>query len=525
MDWNTADLNSWPAKLVSRVGNKLRSSKTFTQESIAKNNAREADRRRRREIEYARRNHWDIPRQSHDTGRISMSSTKQGDHVNELGEREYSVFSDGSTLVERPDHTDMLHRLAHYGSFDSLVDQTVEHRLKDPYFDSRNPHNDLLRRSTKHETMIETLPEEIWQTIAGYLNAADAANLSISSLTLRRKLGAEHLQALDRLENKHFKTAFLLSMDNRLPDHLLCFVCNRYHLRTNPGSETLKIHYVTNPVYLCPNIKTSVLPRMRLTQGRQLPYSFVQLALREHFGRGYGISHESLARQWTSESGWNHRTRYLTHDDHLLMRVVSQVHVPPHTSLTKTAERHILYDREEYVPYFSVCAHWRDGLLMDLCKCALSHVPPPPKSYIQQLKEAPKINRALASPNFIVRGCDTCRPARRCPECPTEYLIEVRMVEDPKDSERPFKHDLVVTRWSDLGDGSSPYTSAEWAAVNGLSISEEEGGHAYNSFSHVGRRAVSGMFESRISGTIPGERMLSLNPKNKKMGEDGHGWY
>jgi hypothetical protein len=97
------------------------------------------------------------------------------------------------------------------------------------------------------------------------------------------------------------------------------------------------------------------------------------------------------------------------------------------------------------------------------------------------------------------------------------------MCEDKNDPVRRFKHAIVVTRWSDLGDGSSPYTSPEYAAIKGLDSGSA--GEAYESFSHVGRRAVSGIFESRISGSIPGQRMLSLNPKNKKLGEEGHGWY
>lgn len=94
------------------------------------------------------------------------------------------------------------------------------------------------------------------------------------------------------------------------------------------------------------------------------------------------------------------------------------------------------------------------------------------------------------------------------------------MVEDKKDPVMRFKHALVVTRWSDLGDGRSPSASPEYCAVNGYTCMDE-----YDSFSHVGRRAVAGVFESRMSGAIPGQRMISLNPKNKKLGEEGHGWY
>ena len=118
----------------------------------------------------------------------------------------------------------------------------------------------------------------------------------------------------------------------------------------------------------------------------------------------------------------------------------------------------------------------------------------------------------------MARLCDYCRPARRCPECPTEYLVEINLAEDKSDPVNRFKHLLVVTRWSDLGDGSSPTASPEYCAVNGISSD-------YDSFSSVGRRAVAGIFESKTSGTIPGQRMISLNPKNEKKGESGHGWY
>jgi hypothetical protein len=106
---------------------------------------------------------------------------------------------------------------------------------------------------------------------------------------------------------------------------------------------------------------------------------------------------------------------------------------------------------------------------------------------------------------------------RRCPECPTEYLIELKMAEDRSDPVNIFKQALVLTRWSDLGDGSSPW-SLEWAACNG----EAE----YDSFKAIGRRAISGVFEAQFnSDTIPGQRVLSMNPNNEKRGEAGHNWY
>jgi len=516
MDWNTPDLNSWPAKLVLRVGKKMRSNKQFTQKAIEKNNAKEAERRQQRRLAHATKNHY--------LAKDSSEQARPSNEVNELGERDYSAISEASTLVEQKDHTDMMHRLAHHDSFDSLVDRLVDHeKLKDPYFDCERHAEDLARISTRHERMVETLSDEVWQQISSWLSPLDSAQLALSSRTLLAKLGPEPFIALNRPEHRTYKISFLQSEDGKLPRHLFCFPCAKYHLRLRPGSESLKADYVANPVFDCPAAKASVLPRIRISHGRELPYSFLQLALREsNCSRAHGISHEQLARRWkNADSGWSYRSRYMVHDSRLLMRVVSQRFAPPAATLTKTAERHVLYDREEYTPFFSVCAHWQDGDLMDICKCALSHVPAPPQSYHEQIKKSPHISKTLARPDFLVRGCDWCRPARRCPECPTEYLVEIQMTEDLADPVHPFKHAIVVTRWSDLGDGSSPYTSPEWTAVKGHQVE----GDGYGSFAHVGRRAVSGVFESRISGSIPGQRMLSLNPKNKKLGEDGHGWY
>lgn len=455
--------------------------------------------------------------------RQSTDSHGSGSHgreeTNELGEREYSGHSQATTLLNT-DNTEMMHGLTHHDSFDSLVDQPSKlSKLRDPYFDSNK---DSIRepRDEKREQMVANLPAEIWMRVTSFLNTADAAQLALSNKALHDKLSAVHLPALQRPENITDRIVVLQNMDARLKDYLLCFPCGTYHRRTRPGEEKLMKDYVLHPIFDCPNARNTVLPRIRLTHGRELPYYFVQLAVRgSKYTPSHGITPKSLERSWKcKDSTWTHRTRYMYHDGRLLMRVVSQTFAPP--KLTVTGERHLLYDREEYTPFFSVCSHWRDGELMRICKCALAHIPEPPRSITSQLRQAPKISYSAAHPNYIVSGCDLCAPMRRCPECPTEYLVEVRMVEDPRDAVQTFKHALVVTRWSDLGDGSSPYTSPEWAALKGLETAEH-----YESFSQVGRRAVNGIFESAISGSIPPKRMISLNPKEEHQGEEGDKWY
>jgi hypothetical protein len=508
MDWNTPHLGSWPAKLVLGISAKVRSKKAYTQQAIDKANAKEAERRRKRTH----------PNQA------KRGSNDQGE-LNELGERQYSAF-DGDTLVDKTDHTDMMHRLAHHDSFDSLADQAGYdiRKLRDPYFDSKEEEARANQFNEKRELMVAVLPDEVWMRICSHLDAIDAASLSIATKTLNKKLGDGALKMMNLPENRNQRIKFLqAAYDKSWPGEMLCFPCASYHRRTSEGKESLHSQFQQRPIYNCPNVRNTVLPRTRITHGRELPYYFMQLALKEsYYGSRFGITHEDLARQWKcKDSTWKHRTRYIVHDGHLLMRCVSTAFAPP--ELTVTAERHLLYDREEFTPFFSVCAHWRDGLLTKVCKCALSHVPKPPDPYKDQIRRGPKISREAAHPNFIVTGCDTCRPARRCPECPSEYLVEIQMCEDPNSEGFKFKHAIVVTRWADLGDGKNPYTSPEWLAINGLN--KAAGGEEFQSFSRVGRRAVSGMFESRISGSIPGQRLASLNPKNERLGEEGDGWY
>jgi len=193
-----------------------------------------------------------------------------------------------------------------------------------------------------------------------------------------------------------------------------------------------------------------------------------------------------------------------------MMRVKSQVYVYP--GMTQAAMRLLLYSRGDYTPYFSVCAHWRDGILTSIPKCAIRHIP---------VREVNAITQFRAHrPTGLVPLCEECRPMRRCPECPTEYLFELKLVEDKtveRNSPDRFKQALIATRWSDLGAARSP-ADPEWAAV----VGEKED---YDSFIEIKNRAVSGIFESAFSDTGPGQRILSMNPKGIKRGEAGNTWY
>ncbi|RFU25466.1 hypothetical protein B7463_g10869, partial [Scytalidium lignicola] len=362
--------------------------------------------------------------------------------------------------------------------------------------------------------LISKLPHQIWNEIASHLTLSEIASLAFSSKLFLRILGPGSWLALGLPENRNEKLGFLLLLDSSLPYHLLCFQCAIYHPRIRPGWEQMKAAHLLDPVYKCPHDP----PSIRLSTGNILPFPFLQLAVRAaRFSPSHGLPMSELSRRWTTrDSNWSHSSRCLIIKNHILLRVISTCFAE--AGLPVSAQRHLLYSpQDNYAPYFSVCAHWRDGELMNSCKCALGHIPAAPQGIVQQLKKGPSIQPSLPRTNAIISLCSKCRPIRRCPECPTEYLIELKLTEDKNDSMNRFKQSIVVTRWSDLGVGFTPM-APEWMACNG------EG--EFDSFASMKKRGLSGTFEAACAGvSVPGQRILSMNPENKKLGEEGDDWY
>jgi hypothetical protein len=97
-------------------------------------------------------------------------------------------------------------------------------------------------------------------------------------------------------------------------------------------------------------------------------------------------------------------------------------------------------------------------------------------------------------------------------------LIEVKLCEDRADGR--FKQAITVTRWSDLGDGRTS-NGIQWGAING----KRDDYHSFQ-HEHYAKRGIASIFEAAFTAdTLPGQRVISLNPKMKKLGEKGHDWY
>lgn len=68
------------------------------------------------------------------------------------------------------------------------------------------------------------------------------------------------------------------------------------------------------------------------------------------------------------------------------------------------------------------------------------------------------------SPDII--QYDFYKVLRSCPQCPTEYLIEVRKMDEVNDhvfQQKDARYVRVLSKWKDFGDVKSPL-SAEWLA-------------------------------------------------------------
>lgn len=281
------------------------------------------------------------------------------------------------------------------------------------------------------------LPSEIWEMVANHLAPSTAAALTMTGRRMYRYLGNQYLDALNAEENREEKASFLHHFEDKLPQHILCWQCGVYHHRQDASSERLGQYESA-----CPRYRADA--QSMLSRDRLIPWDLVHLATRAaRHTPAHGIPTSALTKKWTSESGWKHTTRALLVDTHLVLRASSLSWVEAYMS---ASELRVVVD-ERYHERFSHCKHISNSL-DKYAKCAVSHIRPGYQ---------------------VTAQCAACRPLRRCNQCPSEYLIEIKLVEDRQGPRSPllpaFRHALSVTRWSDLGAGTSPHASLEWRAA------------------------------------------------------------
>lgn len=468
------------------------------------------------------------PGYSSDISTIQTNSSMSSDGSNKLRKRSILTMENSRkpgddwerdrVTGEKKDPTNMLHSLAH--DFDAPGGG------KQPILETGEPR-------VPATVITSLLPAPLWHRIVSYLPLSDEASLALSAKPFQALCSPTIIRQLNDPADFRDRCTFLHYLDYALPNHLLCYICGTYHLRLTPGSESLRQTNIANPVYNCPYSNTTDptlrVSKLRVTFGRHIPHPFLQLALRQaRFGPQYGVPVDTLlGRRYKDRATigpWSHQSRYAVIDDHLFMRVVSSAFALP--SLPLAGKRHLLYSREDFIPFFSVCPHWRDGELTPILRCALDHIPAPLTGSGAQRLASEAALKFKGPQSQIVSQCDFCKPLRRCPDCPTEYLVEIRLQEDRTETDltKLFKHAICVTRWSDCGDGSAPW-EANWHALTAEPMYGDDA-ERYDSFKVVGRRAISGTFESFFNPEqIPPARMISLNPSEERLGEKGHRWY
>lgn len=321
--------------------------------------------------------------------------------------------------------------------------------------------------------------------------------------------------------------------DRTLPYHLFCFNCCTYHARLRPGLETLSPSWITTPVFACPTLKTLPTPRLAVTPSRKLPFTLPQLLARATRldSLAHGIHMSALSKTWVDIAegfeaspdieneggsfisydgadggpiGWRHRTQLRTHHGHVLLRV-SSTHVLPQRLLSTSEINRLLITRSNYEPYFSTCQHWHTagpvGPLLSLAKCAIGHAQAPhikdSKNDGNNVDKRGKARKTVIPTadskgvpltgvgSKVTSQCAECRPLRRCEDCGTEYLIQLRVQQDktrrkssaasagsngaaasPAAALPKFRPYLSVTRYSDLGPCVRP-DEAQWRSVAG----------------------------------------------------------
>lgn len=293
------------------------------------------------------------------------------------------------------------------------------------------------RAGTDSQAHLLRLPPELLLHIVDFLEASDAALLSLCNHDLCRALGGASswtsLTAEHGLRDQ--RQRFLLRLARDHPKYFYCHTCSTLHLTACVG-QARDLDFQSPPLpywlrCLCDFRSAAGLRRCFETHwDGSGTYDFLfphlQLAMmRHHQGAPYGQLLATLAireiQELSEEPG--EPTTLLSVEpmivsDQLFLRVQQCITI----SLT------VFRSEMERSWYISICTHatrHHREFRADLLRCKLEH----------QSQRDP--------------ACATCAPFTRCSKCDIEFTTSVHPLGDEASV-------IVVTKWLDLGRGETP---------------------------------------------------------------------
>jgi hypothetical protein len=277
--------------------------------------------------------------------------------------------------------------------------------------------------------VFKKLPTELFQLIATFLPLSAAVSLT---LTCRQASVILRGRYLDRINKKGCpeKLEFVQLLERDLPRHILCAECELLHSRKqlqNPPSITPceiadRSFYLS--LYIQPQFDSiTFLLAMKLHR-----HGLDSSKLLSHFTGSGTIRRITHIQHWKSQPRIVNGHYLLRHQTRLLLRAP-----PP-------------YEIDFDIINLRVCPDWYSGYFY-IAKMVRQH-----PNYRPEVDGPPRLVRMLAcrishlDNAELNSSCSTCAGLIRCKNCPTEFQVDVKNVNEQGVA-------LVITRWLDLGEG------------------------------------------------------------------------
>lgn len=304
------------------------------------------------------------------------------------------------------------------------------HRQRPPSVDQHeNPGTTLIK-----------LPPELLHMITEHLLPNDTASLILCNHALLRTLGTRHWSSLHPGKgNEKYRELFLTALTRDLPRHFFCHHCSRLHLQDNLGPPGPALQPKNR--LLC--IEHHLDAGNRLRQCVQVHriesrYSFtfphLQLAMKRHFyGIKHGISTESLSftevQVFLGEDEIERVITLLSVEARICSKPTSLCLRIQHWALISSTNRDMLLSKTGFV---QICDH------LSTHSSEISRL-------VQSILEPrrPEVEDQIRTELF------------RCRRCNTNFQLEIKDLGDEGLA-------LVITKWLDLGSGSTP-TDSRWS--------------------------------------------------------------